>query len=129
MLEQFRLGQEIIKAQFRIRSKDGGICWVDCRGRVVEDERGSKWVHAVMIDDTEAQNQKQEYWEKSMRDSLTGLFNRDAAVQSVNRYMQDGSRAPEGALPGFLTARIWWAGLAVTSSWYFQNSSPAGKKS
>ncbi|MFQ9650919.1 MAG: hypothetical protein ACLRZZ_12470 [Enterocloster sp.] len=32
-----------------------------------------------MIDDTEAQNQKQEYWEKSMRDSLTGLFNRDAA--------------------------------------------------
>ncbi|MFQ8730893.1 MAG: GGDEF domain-containing protein [Enterocloster bolteae] len=51
-----------------------------------------------MIDDTEAQNQKQEYWEKSMRDSLTGLFNRDAAVQSVNRYMQDGSRAPEGTL-------------------------------
>ena len=98
VLEQFRLGQEIIKAQFRIRSKDGGICWVDCRGRVVEDERGSKWVHAVMIDDTEAQNQKQEYWEKSMRDSLTGLFNRDAAVQSVNRYMQDGSRAPEGTL-------------------------------
>ena len=33
-----------------------------------------------------------------MRDSLTGLFNRDAAVQSVNRYMQDGSRAPEGTL-------------------------------
>ena len=98
VLEQFRLGQEIIKAQFRIRSKDGGICWVDCRGRVVEDERGSKWVHAVMIDDTEAQNQKQEYWEKSMRDSLTGLFNRDAAVQSVNRYMQDGSRAPDVTL-------------------------------
>ena len=33
-----------------------------------------------------------------MRDSLTGLFNRDAAVQSVNRYMQDGDKAPDGTL-------------------------------
>lgn len=98
VLEQLHQGKEIIKAQFRIRSRNGGICWVDFRGRVVEDERGNNWVHAVMIDDTEAQNQKQEYWEKSMRDSLTGLFNRDAAVQSVNRYMQDGDKAPDGTL-------------------------------
>ena len=112
-----------------------------------------------MIDDTEAQNQKQEYWEKSMRDSLTGLFNRDAAVQSVNRYMQDGDKAPDGTLmvidldnfkeindtkghlfgdsvlteaarciAGVFDSRIWWEGLAVTSSWYFQNSFQAGKK-
>lgn len=98
VLEQLRMGREIIKAQFRIRSGDGQICWVDCRGRIVEDEKGDSWIHAVMVDDTENQNQKQEYREKSMRDSLTGLFNREAAVQLVNRYTQAPGRVPDGTL-------------------------------
>ena len=45
-----------------------------------------------MIDDTEAQNQKQEYWEKSMRDSLTGLFNRDAAVSLSTGICRMGTK-------------------------------------
>lgn len=98
VLEQMNQGQEVLKAQFRIRSGDKGVCWVDCRGRIVEDERGGTWIHAVMADDTETQNQKQEYWEKSMRDSLTGLFNREAAVQAVNQYMQEPDKAPSGTL-------------------------------
>lgn len=97
-LEQLLLKKEIMKVQFRIRSRDRGICWVDCRGRMVEDAKGNTWIYAVMVDDTEAQNQKQEYWEKSMRDSLTGLFNREAAVESVNQYMQGQGGTRDGAL-------------------------------
>ena len=46
VLEQLHQGKEIIKAQFRIRSRNGGICWVDFAAALWRTKGGNNWVHA-----------------------------------------------------------------------------------
>lgn len=70
---------------------------MDCRSRVVEDMRGDKWVPCR--DDGVTQRLRiarklGSTGEKSLQDSLTGLFAGDAAGQSVNRAYTGREQAP-----------------------------------
>ena len=81
-------GKDILKTEFRIVRKDKSTRWVDCRGRIIEGEKGQRWVYTIMLDDTEDKKQIHTYREKSRRDSLTGLLNREASKEQITQYLE-----------------------------------------
>lgn len=94
--KQFGQDREILGILCRIQTRDGQTRWVDCRSKVLRDKDGNDWAHIVIRDDTESQNQKQAYREKSVRDSLTGLLNKEASEECIAAYLAGGDR--EGSL-------------------------------
>ena len=95
---QMRQKKDILKTEFRIARKDGSTRWVDCRGRVVTGKGGDCWIYAIILDDTDEKNQIRAYREKSRRDSLTGLLNREACREQINGYMKQSGGEGQAAL-------------------------------
>ena len=81
--KQLREGRELLKTEFRIVRKDKSTCWVDCRGRIIKGDEGQVWLYAMMLDDTEDKDRICTYREKSRRDPLTGLLNREASRERI----------------------------------------------
>ena len=96
--QQILEGRELLKTEFRIVRKDKSTRWVDCRGRIVENEDGTRCIFAMMLDDTEDKNQILTYREKARRDSLTGLLNREASREQISRYLEQGGTGTRAAL-------------------------------
>lgn len=96
--QQMSQGREIQKTEFRIVRKDGSTRWVDCRGRIIKEQNGKCWVYGIMQDDTDDKNQIRAYREKSRRDSLTGLLNREASREQISKYIHEAGDELKAAL-------------------------------
>ncbi|CAK7088039.1 MAG: hypothetical protein ENTB_01135 [Enterocloster aldenensis] len=97
--KQLREGRELLKTEFRIVRKDKSTCWVDCRGRIIKGDEGQVWLYAMMLDDTEDKDRICTYREKSRRDPLTGLLNREASRERISEFLEaDGKDGMTAAL-------------------------------
>lgn len=64
-------------AEYRVRTKQGNIMWISCRGKGIHDEMGRPIMIAGSLLDVTAQKEAEEKMQKMLYvDSLTGLKNR-----------------------------------------------------
>lgn len=97
--QQLREHREVLKTEFRIVRKDKSTCWVDCRGRIIKGDEGQIWFYAMMLDDTDDKNRIRTYREKSRRDSLTGLLNREASRERISEFLEEAGKRQDDGRP------------------------------
>lgn len=79
-------------AEYRVRTKQGNIMWISCKGRGLHDEEGRPIMIAGSLLDITEQKKNQEKLEKMLYyDELTGLKNRKCFEKDLEEKLQDVS--------------------------------------
>ena len=76
--------------RYRVIRKDGTRLWVDDKGHGIITEDGRKATVSVMLDISKNIRLQERLWQESMKDSLTGVYNRKGAMSSIKKYLAEG---------------------------------------
>ena len=76
--------------RYRVIRKDGTRLWVDDKGHGIVTEDGRKATVSVMLDVSKNIRLQERLWQETMRDPLTGVFNRRGAISGIKKYLAEG---------------------------------------
>ena len=91
---------------YRLLRKDGDCLWVNDVGRKITLDNGKSILISVLIDTSKDVRDKNILMERSIRDDLTGLYNRRGGQQLISMRLQEFSRARTDAPYLFLIMDI-----------------------
>lgn len=91
---------------YRLLRKDGDCLWVNDVGRKITLDNGKSILISVLIDTSKDVRDKNILMERSVRDDLTGLYNRRGGQQLISMRLQEFSRARTDAPYLFLIMDI-----------------------
>ncbi len=99
IMETVKGGAPYTEAEFRIQNADGRFIW--CRIRATtqyNQEGGPVKAVGVIVDIDSEKKSRQALLDKAERDSLTGLYNKMAAQNEVERFIDDSNGSGLSAL-------------------------------
>lgn len=79
------------KVTYRILAKNGEVRWLEDWGNLIVDSNGDAWYYAVALDITEKMVSSETLKQMAEHDGLTGVFNRETAMQRVIDKRAHGS--------------------------------------
>lgn len=74
--------------EYRLKRKDGSYIWVYDIGRKIHTNEGREAIISVVMDISENVRVKKNLLEETMRDSLTGLYNRKGGELLMQKYYE-----------------------------------------
>lgn len=77
--------------EYRVKRKDGGHFWVYDIGRKIIAEDGRSAIISVLIDISKDMKKRKQLMEESLRDYLTGVYNRKGGEALIAQKMPDAS--------------------------------------
>lgn len=87
--KEFESGKQY-EVEYRARKKDGTYLWVYDTGRKIYTSDGREAIISVLIDVSENVRIKKNLLEESMRDPLTGLYNRRGGERYIDQCLKKG---------------------------------------
>lgn len=90
VMQQVRGGYPEIDMEHRIRTRDGDCRWVLCRGKIIDRSAKGKPLKAAgtLMDISRLKDYQKQLEELSVRDPLTGLYNRRYYLENLNNSLK-----------------------------------------
>ncbi len=77
--------------EYRMKKSDGTFFWVHSIGKKTVTAEGREAIVSVLMDVTEQIENRQYLWDVSVRDSLTGVYNRNGYSVNIAKYLTSHS--------------------------------------
>jgi len=99
MITRLKKGAPYGDIEVRIADADGRYCWYKIRAVTQKDENGSIYKAVGILSDIDMEKRKaQELEEKADQDSLTLLYNKQAARRNIEQYLEQIRTGEQAAM-------------------------------